>query len=195
MKKILFVFIAFMLIIQLGAVSYADNVELVLHKDFIQNLMNSVFPLTFKETYTPNIQLSHGSDVLSFDYSIIINDPVISIKPDYIQLDATVDWVSLLGKQSSKGKFKFVPVFNKDSKHIEFRVIEGKFDLKVNLGGNVIDLGEIDISKEISDIKIPLEYNNIKISEKNISVSCENVTFKLLDDRIIVNSEVKINKG
>lgn len=154
------------------------DIELVLYKDFLEKLINKIFPINLT------------GEKISPVYKVYLNNPVLSIQPRYIQVDSVVNLSSVFGSQTFPSRCKLVPVYN--SKNIELKVIEGIVDLKIDSNGEVINLGTIDLAQYISNIKIPLEINNISIKDKTVKSQCRNVTFQLLKDRVVVNSEIVI---
>lgn len=170
MRKTCSIIIFFLLISQSV---YSKDIELVLYKDFLQKLVNKVFPINLSGTSSPG-------------YRIDINNPVLSIQPKYIQLDSTVSLVSVLGNQTFPTRCKLIPIYNPANNNIELKVIEGRVDLAA------FNLGTIELAQYISNIKIPLEINNFDVKDKTIKSRCKNVSFQLLKDRLIVNSEVLI---
>lgn len=165
MKKLLLI-ILFTFLTQIG---FSKDIELIFYKDFLQKLINRVFPINLSGTSSPG-------------YRIDIDNPVLSIQPKHIQIDSVVNITSVFGNQTFPTRCKLIPVYVNNS--VELKVIEGKVDLAV------INLGTLELAQYISNIKIPLEINNFSVRDKTIRPKCRNVTFQLLKDRVIVNSEV-----
>lgn len=186
MKKIILIIIISILFCQQ---TFSKNLEIILYKDFLQKLMDKVFPINLSESRVPDFQKSN-SNLLG--YKLDINNPVLSIKPKYIQVDASVNFSSILGNQIFPARCRFVPIFNQAKNNIEFKVIEGKVNLEFNSNGEIINLGVVDLSPYISNIKIPLEIDNISIKDKTIRPRCSNVVFELLKDRVIVGGEMVV---
>lgn len=170
MRKKCLIVVFFLLISQS---IYPKDIELILYKDFLQKLVNKIFPINLSGSY-------------SSGYKIDINNPVLSIQPKHIQLDSTVSLISVFGNQTFPTRCKLIPIYNPVNNNIELKVIEGKVDLAA------FNLGIIELAQYISNIKIPLEINNFDVKDKTIRPKCRNVTFQLLKDRLIVNSEVLI---
>lgn len=169
--------------------AFSKNLELILYSDFLQKLISKVFPINLSEGSVPGFQ--KGSSKL-IGYRLDINNPILSIQSKYIQVDASVNFSSFFGNQTFPARCKFIPVFNQENDNIEFKVIKGRVNLEFDSNGEVIKLGELDLSPYISGIKIPLEFNRISIKDKTIKPRCSNVVFQLLKDRIIVSSDMVI---
>lgn len=177
MKKILFISI---LLIFFTKEAFSRDVEFVLYKEFLQKLMDKIFPIDLTGQSMPV-------------YKIDIDSPVLSIYPKYIQLDSVVNLSSIFGNQTFPSKCKLVPVYNQVNNNIELKVIEGRVNLEFNSNGQLINLGVVDLSQYISNIEIPLKINNFNVKNKTVKTKCKNVVFELLGDRIIVNSDVIVD--
>lgn len=173
MTKLISIVVILILLTQSG---FSKDIELILYKGFLQRLVNKIFPVNLT-----------GENV-STVYKVYLNKPVLSIQPKYIQIDSTVNISSVFGHQMFPSRCKLVPIYN--SKEIELKVIEGKVDLRFTASGKVVDLGTIDLSQYISNIKIPLDIDSFNVRNKTIKSQCRNVRFQLLKDKVIVHSEV-----
>lgn len=167
MKKLLL----FILLILLSQTGFPKDIELILSKDFLQKLMDKVFPINL-------------AGAVSSGYTIDLNNPVLSIQPKYIQLDSTVTISSVFGNQAFSTRCKLIPIYVNNN--VELKVVEGKVDLQE------LNLGTIELAQYISNIKIPLEINNFKVKDKTIRSQCKNVTFQLLKDKVVIASEVLV---
>lgn len=150
---------------------FSKDIELILYKDFLQRLINKVYPINLSGTSSPG-------------YRIDIDSPVLSIQPKYIQVDSVVSITSVFGNQTFPAKCKLIPIYANNN--IELKVIEGRVDL------DIINLGTLELAQFISNIKIPLEINNFKVKDKTIKSQCRDVTFQLFKDRIVVTSEILV---
>ncbi len=171
---------------------YAKDLELVLYRSFLQKLMNGVFPVRIEKSYKPQVSLGQIGNLLAFDYTLSLRDPVLVIHGKYIQVNADIDLLSPLGKHTFPGRCRFVPVFNKSKNLIEFKVTEGTVRVKIDTDSVVLDLGTVDISPFISNIKLPLEYGKITVSGRQLRPQCEDVGFRLYKDRVVVTGDIEI---
>lgn len=171
----------------------AGDLQLVLHRTFLQKIMDKRFPIQVSEAYSDTWQIPNIGKSVSLGYKVDVSKPVLSIQPQYIQIDAVTNLNSVFGNRSFPTRCKFIPVYNSVSNSIEFKVVEGKIDLEFKSGGADINLGSVDLSQYLTEIKIPLQMNSFTIKEKNIKPRCENVTFKLLNDKIIVDGDIEID--
>lgn len=170
----------------------AKDLELVLHKTFLQKLVDKVFPMKFSESYSPSLQIPNMEGALSLEYKVDIYKPVLSMYANYIQLDATSSMVSFFGNKKFPVRCKMIPIYNSADNNVELKVIEGRLDLDIDSNGSSINLGSIDFSHRISNIRIPLQMNNIVVQNKTIKPRFNNVTFQFFKDKIIMNSEVLV---
>jgi hypothetical protein len=167
----------------------AKDLEIVLYKDFLQKLMNKVFPIDLSESNTSGFAASVN---IPLGYKLEAENPVLTIQKKYIQVDADVNFSSFLGNQTFPARCKFVPVFDPAKNKILFKVIEGKVNLELSASGKTIDLGKVDLSSYISSIQIPLEINTINIKGKTVKLKCKNAVFQLCQDKIILNGEMYV---
>lgn len=195
MKGKFFIVITFLFIlfVSFSSAVYAKDLELVLHKTLLQKLVDKMFPMKLSESYSPSLQIPGMDGALSLEYKVDIYKPLLSIYANYIQLDATSSMISVLGNKKFPVRCKMIPVYNPEDNNVELKIIEGRLDLDIDSKGSSISLGSIDFSHRISNIKIPLQMNNIVVQNKNIKPCFKNVTFQLLKDKVIMTSEVLID--
>lgn len=168
------------------------DLEMVLYRSFLQKLMSEIFPVRLTKTYKSHLPLGQISNLLNFDYTLTLRDPVLVIYPQYIQVNAAVDFLSPLGEQTFPGHCRFVPIFNKEKNRIEFKVTEGTVRVMVKTEKIVLDIGNVDISPFIANIKLPLEYGDITVSGRRLRPLCQDVGFKLAKDKIVVTGDIEI---
>ena len=192
MKKLTFICIVILSFLILGWNVQAKDIELILYKHFLQNVMEKVFPVRLTKNFSLGIPLEGIGEQLSFNYKIAIRDPKLTIFDKYIKVDATVDCMTDFGKQTFPGVCKFIPVFDDVSNRIKLKVIEGNIKVKINLPSTIIDIGKLDISQSISNITIPLEYGKVHISGKSLKPRCSNVSIKLYQDKIVVEGDIQM---
>lgn len=161
----------------------AKDIEFTLYKDFLQKLIDKIFPISLIEG-----DMGEGG-ASPFSYKVEIHNPVLYIYSNYIQVDAETSLSSAFGDKKFSTKCRLIPVFNQKSNNIELKVIEGKIDLLFNKN---INLGTLDLAPYLSGIKIPLKTEDIKVKNKKIKSRFKNVVFQLFKDKVVVNSEIEV---
>jgi len=172
---------------------YSKDFELVFHKSFLQKIVEKIFPLTLKESYAPGLKIPNMDGSLSLGYKVDIEKPVLTIFKNCIMLEATSKIVSDFGNNSFPVRCKMVPAYNSKSNCIEFKTQEGTADMYLGTGNSYMSLGSIDISQYISNIKIPLKIENVLINDKYIKPQFKNVVFQFYKDKIVMDSDIKLN--
>jgi hypothetical protein len=171
---------------------YSKDLELVFHKNFLQKLVDRIFPLNITESYAPSLQIPNMNGSLSLGYKIDVYKPVLTIFTNYIRLDATAKITSAFGDRVFPLRCKMVPVYNSANNRIELKTMEGVVDLTVGRDDSSVSLGAIDLSRHISNIKIPLQVNSILVQNKSVKPRFKNVVFYLYKDRIVMSSDVAV---
>jgi hypothetical protein len=190
MKKVFTM--VFTLLILFSIPLYAKDLELIFHKKLLQNIVDKIFPLHISKSYESNIKISSMGGDISLGFKVDIYNPLISIKTNSIQMDASSKVSSFLGENTFPVKFKMAPVYNEKNNNIELKIIEGSINAENESVNNTLGLGSLDLSKYFTNIKVPLKLNNIEVQNKILKPKCKNIEFQYFKDKITMSGDVII---